>query len=140
MTSSLASYYSNEIEEWKDVLNLHVQEIEEFEVWLGEVLQHNTVPDLATQTEHYFTAFAGQRRRFEVLAGEVYGLQDQLLVDDELVSDEHITPTLQSTIDTLRGKMLESEKSFLELKYSCHRFISETLGRQNRGKRDGPAD
>lgn len=130
MTSSLASYYSNELEEWKDVINLHVQEIEEFEVWLNEVLQHNTVPNLAAQTEHFFTSFAGQRHRFETLAGQIYGLQDQLVKDDEPVGDELITPDIENTHNTLREKMLETEKAFLDLKYSCHKFISDTLGKQ----------
>lgn len=140
MISSLASYYNNELEEWKDVLDFHVQEIEEFEVWLGEVIQGNTVPNLAAKAEHYFSAFAGQRQRFETLAGEVHGLRSQLLVDDEPVGDEHITPTIESTHNTLRQKMLEAEKGFLDLKYGCHQFISETLGRQRGRKEEGPKD
>lgn len=140
MTSSLASYYNNELEEWKDVLNFHVQEIEEFEVWLGEVIQGNTVPNLAEQTEHYFSLFAGQRRRFEHLAGQVYELQDQLVKDNQPVADELITPSIEASQDTLRDQMLEAEKSFLELKYKCHKFISGTLGKQRRGKGGEPKD
>ena len=140
MTSSLSSYYNNELEEWKDVLNFHVQEIEEFEVWLGEVIQGNTVLNLAAQTEHYFSQLAGQRHRFETLAGQVYDLQGQLVKDDEPVDDELITPAIEASQNTLRDQMLEAEKGFLELKYHCHKFISNTLGRQRRGKDGGPKD
>ncbi|HEY1115168.1 MAG TPA: hypothetical protein VGE66_16470 [Chitinophagaceae bacterium] len=140
MTSSLASYYNNELEEWKDVLHFHAQEIEEFEVWLGEIIQGNTVPNLAAQAEHYFAQFAGQRHRFETLAGKVYGLQGQLLKDDEPVADELITPGIEASQNTLRDQMLEAEKGFLELKYHCHKFISDTLGKQKRGRKEGPKD
>lgn len=140
MTSSLASYYNNELEEWKDVLNFHVQEIEEFEVWLNEVIQGNTVPNLAAQAEHFFSLFAGQRHRFETLAGQVYELQSQLVKDNEPVDDELITPSVEASQNTLRDQMLETEKGFLELKYNCHKFISGTLGKQRRGKSEGPTD
>lgn len=140
MTSSLASYYNSELEDWKDIVNFHVQEIEEFEVWLGEVIQGNTVPDLASETEHYFSLFAGLRHRFEALAGEVYELQSQLLVDDEPVHDELITPSIEAGQNSLRDKMLEAEKAFLELKYKCHKFISHTLGRQRKGQSESPKD
>lgn len=140
MTSSLAAYYSNELDEWKDVIHFHVQEIEEFEIWLNEVIQHNTVPNLAAQTEHYFAAFAGQRHHFEQLAGQVYGLQGLLVKDDKMVADEEITPEIESSHNTLREQMLQTEKKFLDLKYSCHKFISDTLGRQSRGSEERPKD
>lgn len=144
--TSLASYYSNELDEWRDVLHSHVQEIEEFEVWLNEVLQHNTVPNLAAKTEHFFAAFAGQRRQFELLAGQVYGLQTQLVKDDQPIEDELITPAIEDSHKALREQMLQSEKKFLDLKYQCHQFLSDTLGRQSKGKpqkddqTDGPVE
>lgn len=140
MTSSLAAYYSNELDEWKDVIHFHVQEIEEFEVWLHEVLQKNTIPNLAAQTEHYFTALTGQRHQFEILAGQVYGLQTLLVKDDQPVDDEFITPEIENSHKALREQMLESEKKFLDLKYSCHQFLSDVLGRQGHGHKDDHTD
>lgn len=146
MDSSLASYYSNELAEWRDMLHFHVQEIEEFEVWLNEVLQHNTVPNLAAKTEHFFADFAAQRHQFELLAGQVYGLQTQLVKEDQPISDEQITTVLEDHHKALREQMLQSEKKFLDLKYECHQFLSDTVGRQSKGnlpgddQTDGPVD
>ena len=53
MNYSIAEFYINEQEEWKDSIEFYLEYIDETEEWLNEITRYDTVIHLAAKVEHH---------------------------------------------------------------------------------------
>lgn len=127
MTHSISAYYLSELDDWSRAVSFYEEEIEALELKLEEIIHRNTIPNLAANTEVFLKNFQQQLVQFELLESEIREQENLLTHDDEPDEDRAILPATKMQQTTLREQMKAAEKNFIESKYHCYEFLSETL-------------
>jgi hypothetical protein len=127
MTHSISAYYLSELDDWSRAVSFYEEEIEALELKLEEIIHRNTIPNLAANTEVFLKNFQQQMVQFELLESEIREQENLLIHDDEPDEDQAILPATKMQQTTLREQMKAAEKTFIETKYGCYEFLSETL-------------
>ncbi|MDP4261361.1 MAG: hypothetical protein Q8941_02410 [Bacteroidota bacterium] len=127
MATIIAEYYTDELVEWNRLIDFNNQEMDEFEDKLAEVIQRNTIPNIAAKVEEH-------QDKLNIVAKKFYRLQEQiqqqeaaLKTDSALVDDTLINPETETHQNELRRNMQRTEKEYIDTKYACYNFLSGTL-------------
>jgi hypothetical protein len=132
MTTSIAEYYIEELEDLKKSIDFHIPEIEDAQEWLQRIIAGNTIPKLAAMVEHYTNILNLCRLNYVYLKGRIQSLSASLLKDDMPLENGMITDDLKKMQSELRANMFGIEKEYLEIKYNANVFLSDTITRQNK--------
>lgn len=132
MASSIAEYYTNELDNWKDAILLHLERISESEERLNEILRYNTIPNLAANVEHHLNLLFLSRQNLLSLDRRITSFQQKLISERAPVKDELVTEDVKKQQKELRTAMYKTEKEYLETKYANDDFIDQTVNRQNK--------
>ena len=130
MITSVAEYYINEIEGWKDSIIFHLEEIDELELRFEEILRLDTIPNLATKAENNLKLLFLSRQNLINLKQNIQDLEAKLLEDHSPVINDRITEEIKRQQNELRKNLHGSEKEYLDVKYNCDSFLAETFGKQ----------
>jgi hypothetical protein len=68
MPQTIAGYYKDELTDWKRLITFYNSEMEQLARKLGEVIQRNTIPDIAAKVE-------AQQDSLNTAANKFYRLQ-----------------------------------------------------------------
>jgi hypothetical protein len=129
MATSIAELFIDELSGWKDAIDYYFEEIEEFEKKLSDLIRRNTIPRLAENAELFLNRFLLQRQDFFLLNSQVQSIQAKLLKDRTPVSNDLVTDQIKIEQTSLREKMQATEKDYIDLKFDCQNFFSETFGK-----------
>lgn len=129
MATSIAELFIDELSGWKDTIDNYFEEIEEFEKKLSGLIRRNTIPRLAENAEHFLNRFLLQKQNFFLVNSRILNMQAKLLKDTTPVSNELVTDQIKIEQTSLREKMQTTEKDYIDLKFDCQNFFSETLGK-----------
>lgn len=132
MSNQISEYYINEINSWKESIDFYYKQIDQFEVWLREIIQLNTIPQLSSSVNHFLRRFEDKRNSFESFRLKCLEWHDQLIDKEEEspVEDKMVTGDLRLMHRDLRDKMRVLEREYLELKYAADEFVADTLAAQ----------
>ena len=130
MATSIAEYYTNELDDWKDSIHLNLERISESEERLNEILHFNTIPNLAANVERYLNELFLARQNLLDLDNQVTSLEKKLYNKEAPVRDELVTDELKKLQKSLRESVYKAEKEFLELKYVIDAFIAQVVNAQ----------
>lgn len=127
MATTIAEYFLDELVDWNRLIVFYNNEVDEFESKLGEVIQRNTIPNIAAKVEN-------EQKKLNVVSGKFYKLQAQikqqessLKTDSTLIEDAQIKAEIEQHQNELRRSMQQIEKEYIDVKYACYNFLSETL-------------
>ena len=132
MATSIAEYYTSELDDWKDSLYLHLERISESEERLSEILHYNTIPNLAANVEHNINQLFLLRQNLSELDRKISFLQQKLYHKDAPVRDELVTEEIKKQHKEIRDNIYKVEKEYLDIKYACDVFIASTIIEQNK--------
>jgi len=132
MAISIAEYYTNELDDWKDSIYLHLERISESEEHLNELLHYNTIPNLAANVEHNINQLFLLRQNLLGLNRKISFLKEKLFSKDAPVRDELITDEIKKQQKEIRDNIYKVEKEFLDIKHACDVFISSAITAQER--------
>lgn len=129
MATSIAKLFIDELSGWNDTLDYYFEEIEEFEKKLSELISRNTIPRLAENAELFLNRFLSQRQNFFLVSSQILKMQAKLLKDTTPVDNEFVTDQIKIEQTSLREKMKKTEQEYINLKFDCQNFFSETFGK-----------
>lgn len=129
MATSIAKLFIDELSGWNDTIDYYFEEIEEFEKKLSDLISRNTIPRLAENAELYLNRFLSQRQDFFLLTSEILKMQARLMKDTTPVDNEFITDQMKKEQTFLRERMKKTEQEYINLKFDCQNFFSETFGK-----------
>ncbi|GAB4092561.1 hypothetical protein [Flaviaesturariibacter terrae] len=132
MAATVSEYYIHEIADWRALIGFYLEEIEEAEVLLEEVLELNTVPNLAETTEIHLRTLTAARESLLLRKRQIDQLEPSLYEKDIPVDNDHLQPALVDRMKALRKELFSSEREYLEKKYLCDDFLADTIVIQNR--------
>lgn len=139
MNYSIAEFYINEQEEWKDSIEFYLEYIDETEEWLNEITRYDTVIHLAAKVEHHLNQLQVSKLDFFRQQSGIEVLKKQLLLKNLPLENEQISAGIHQQQKTLRENMHSLEKTFLDTKYSCNEFLASTLQEQKEKNKNSDA-
>lgn len=127
MKSNIARFFIEEIEGWRqEIENIH-DESEMLEKKLEAVVRQNGITGIAATTEAHQTLLDVQTQGIDSLLEEFDRQELALIAFGEQTEDEYLPQHLRNRQDLLRKKMRNAEKEYLDIKFSCHDFVSQML-------------
>ena len=124
MPATVATYYFDELEDWSHSIDFCNEEIAELTEQLTEVIQRNSIVDIASKVEN-------QQAALDKIAGLFHQLQLHIEEQEKALKSE-TAPAENKLVDNktvlnqdvLRRNMQAAEKEFIDVKYNCHHFLS----------------
>ena len=127
MATSLAKYYMNELVDWNRAIASYLEELNEFELKLGEVIQRNTIPDIAAKVEDQQNKLNQVSGKFHSLPGLIQQQKIVLKTDNAFIEDALLTAETEKQQNELRRIMQQTEKEYIQKKHECNNFLSGTM-------------
>ena len=130
MNTTIAGYYVDELAHWIRQIQFYNNEIAGFGTKLAAVIQRNTIPHLAEKVEAQQASLNKVLAQFKMLHELIERQHERLKTDHALIDNRQIDENTNESQNQLRQQMEQVEKFYLEVKYGCYHFLSESLGRQ----------
>ena len=131
MNILIAEYFTDEINGWINTVDFHLEESEGIDERLNQILHYNTVPKLAATVEHNLTELQIGKQSLMSLKNEIRKQEATFYSENKLIENGKITETQRELQKKLRDNLRLAEKQFLDIRYSCDEFITETVCSQN---------
>lgn len=127
MAATLAKYYMDELVEWNRAITSYLEEMNEFELKFGEVIQRNTIPDIAAKVEQQQDKLNRVSGNFHSLLGLTQRQEMALKTNNAFIDDALLTAETEKQQNELRRIMQQTEKEYIEKKHECNNFLSGTM-------------
>ena len=131
MPTTIAKYYTDELVEWVRLMNFYNSEIDQFEVKLAEVIQRNTIPGIGAKVEAHQEKLNAVSQKFRQLQKRIMEQEGWLKTDSTFIDNAAIKGETDEEQKQIREKIQEIEREYIDVKYGCYEFLSETLNKQN---------
>lgn len=127
MATVISSYYSSELSDWNNSIRFYEEEIEGLTRQLGEVVSRNSIVGIAARVETEQDILNQVTDRFYRFQAELEEQEKMLTSDSNYIDDSGVTDEIREKQDQLRAGMQDLEKDFIDMKFNCYRFLSDTL-------------
>ena len=131
MPTTIAKYYTDELVEWVRLMNFYNSEIDQFEVKLAEVIQRNTIRGIGAKVEAHQEKLNAVSQKFRQLQKRIMEQEGWLKTDSTFIDNAAIKGETDEEQKQIREKIQEIEREYIDVKYGCYEFLSETLNKQN---------
>lgn len=138
MNPSIAEFFIQELEEWRDSIQYYLGEIDELEEQLQVLLQLNTVPGLAARVEQYLNDLHATRLNFLARNRSLEGMESKLFRQQVPVENEWVTADVKRQHQEMRTGIHKLILEYLGLKLPIREFLADTLDKQNKKKPNHP--
>lgn len=112
------------------LIGFYNREITEFGHKLAEVIQRNSIPHIAEKVEAQQSSLNKVLARFETLYTFIEKQHTVLKTDHALIGNSLIDHDTNESQNELRQQTEQAEKFYLEVKYGCYYFLSQTVKKQ----------
>lgn len=127
MSTNLSSYFNNELADWISAIEFYAEETENISRQLGEVVSRNSIVGIAAMVETKQEMLYKMTDTFYKIQIDIEKQDHLLRTDSTLVEDDSINDDINDRQESIRNSMQEAEKKFIDVKFDCYRFISQTL-------------
>lgn len=127
MATKIAKYYKDELIDWNNATIFYRNEMHELGLRLGEVIRRNSIVGIAQKVEAYQVQLNQATDGFYRLQIEIQQQERSLRTDSTLIDDTLVNEEINKRQVELRRKMHEAEKQYVDVKFACYNFLSETL-------------
>ncbi len=136
MPTNIAEYYTGELMEWNSLISFCLQEMETLTKKLEEVIQRNTIPNIAAKVEHEQAKINSMTVKFSQLQKQIRKQLKAFKTNGSLKANEEIKGDEEKRQSQCRRVMQEIESEYVDTKYACYNFLSEMVKKQNGKKKD----
>ncbi|MDB5275671.1 hypothetical protein QWZ08_13185 [Ferruginibacter paludis] len=127
MATSIAEHYTDELVDWARLIAFYDQEATEFETKLEEVIQRNSIPNIAAKVEEQQDKLNIVWKKFKGLRRQIQKQVAALKTDSTFIDNTRINTETANKQNELRLYMQQAEREYIDAKYSCSGFLSATL-------------
>lgn len=127
MSTHISAYYSSELGDWNEAIQFYEEEIEGLTRQLAEVVSRNSIIGIAARVETEQDILNRITDGFFRFQAEIGEQSAKLHSDSTYVDDEVVTADIQEKQESLRDRMQQLEKEYVDAKFNCYRFLSDTL-------------
>ena len=127
MPHAIAEYYLEELVDWNRLVAFYDNELAELGNKLAEVIQRNTIPNIAAKVEKEQDKLNVVALKFHQLGTQIRTQLTTLKTDSTVIDDKLIKKETEKQQNELRRNMQLVEKEYVDTKYDCYNFLSGTL-------------
>ena len=127
MSKRISKHYYDELQNWFESIEFYIQAIIKLEERLNEIVLRNSIVDIAAKVEVHQLLLEKIMDKLHRIQTELKIHESELKVDEIFIDDEKITDEIDATHVALTEKVKSAEKEFIDVKYYCNSFLTETL-------------
>jgi hypothetical protein len=131
MAATIAEHYTGELVDWSRLIAFYDQEATEFETKLAEVIQRNSIPNIAAKVEEQQDKLNVMMKKFNRIRIQIRKQGAALKTDSAFIDDKLIHAETEKKQNELRWDMQQTEKEYIDTRYACSEFLSERLKKKN---------
>ncbi|MGZ5285630.1 MAG: hypothetical protein ACXWV0_08065 [Flavisolibacter sp.] len=125
--TSLTEYYSNEIFEWRNTMELYIDEIESTEALLNECIHSDKTFTDMVKTEAHRRALLNTKQSIRLHLSTLSALEADLYQDHIPLEDAALPLTTRQQINGLRNKIFSLFSNYVRWKQDCCLFLEEAI-------------
>lgn len=129
MSKKIASFYNDEINSWLRSVNFYLEEILSLENRLKQIIDRNSIVDIAAKTEVHQLIINKVEEKLIFLKKEMESVQTMFSKKDDILEDKKINSNFENKISLLGISFRHHEKEFADVKFYCNEFVEEMLKR-----------
>jgi hypothetical protein len=127
MSKNKSAYFLDELNSWVNTIQLHKSQKELLDRNLEDVVRRNSLIDIAAKVEAHQILLNEVSIKIQTLEERIHQQEKLLKPENVLIEDGLLTPEMEQIQTELRQHTLNAEKEFIDIKYYCHDFLSDTL-------------
>lgn len=129
MSKKIASFYNDEINSWLQSVDFYLEEILSLEKRLHEIIERNTIVDIAAKTEVHQLIINKIEEKLIALRKEIESVSMLLSKKENFITNDKINKSLENKIALLGSNFRHHEKEYADVKFYCNEFVEEMLKR-----------
>jgi hypothetical protein len=126
MPTTIAQRYFDELESWNESVKFYILEINHFASKLFEVIRRNSVKGIAEKVNVFQVSLTTLSEELESFSEKIQEQESEIKIDEKLIDDMNISLEADKQQNELRKQMKALDKKFIEEKYACKTFISNS--------------
>lgn len=127
MSTRIAEYFAEENLDWSESIQDLYDEIDIINERLSEVIRRNSISGIADKVEVYQNELDRVSDNIEAIEAEI-GIQEVAIKQgDDYIEDRMVDPSIERRQESLRERMKDAEKEYIEVKFACYQFLSDLL-------------
>lgn len=130
MATTIAQYYTEELEKWNHQVASYRREMFEMGNDLVEVIRRNTIPGIAAIVKQKQDKLNKISKKIDRLQTWFQKQGVALKTDHRFLDDTLINPETEKLQNELRQLMQRSEKEYIDTKHDCSNFLSDIFKRK----------
>ena len=127
MATTISQHYTDELLDWEQSISFYNEEMDEIEQKMLDVIRRNCIVGIAKKVNDHQTLLHHLSFKFDRLQEEIKQQEAELKMDSALVDDAFINYETEKLQAELRSKMQAAEKEYIDVKFECYNFLSETF-------------
>lgn len=128
----------DELDEWKHAINFYLEELEELKKDVHEILEFNTVTDLAAKAEHHLNELDLSRLNFLHQQENIELMEAQLSKQQPSAENGTVSDDIKKQQKELRNNMHGLEKEYLDTRFTSRDFVVDTIDKQLKKRKNHP--
>ncbi len=127
MSKNKSTYFLGELNSWLNTIQLHKDQKVLLDRNLEDVVRRNSLIDIAAKVEAHQILLNEVAIKLKDLEERIHHQELTLKPENTLIEDASLTTEMEQGQTELRQNTLAAEKEFIDIKYYCHDFLSDTL-------------
>lgn len=124
MATNKAEFFIGEMRDWKRTIASRMDEIYDLTNRLAQVIQRNSIPNIAGKVEIHQHKLDDVSEKFHRLQKMFNRQEKSLRTDSALVDDSQLKKETENFQNGLRRKIHEAEKKLVDSKNDCQDFLA----------------
>jgi hypothetical protein len=129
MSKKIAEYFLAELISWEQSFEFYKEEIGNLGIQLEEIIQRNSIVDIAAKVEAHQILLNEILDRFNKISVEIYKQKQKIQPISDVIADSDLSDQIRFQQDDVRALVQNAEKDYIDVKYFCYEFLSETLNK-----------
>jgi len=126
-SNTLSKYFSDELIEWKNLVEFYLSEIKLFGPKFSFVVHRNSIIGIAEKVESHQIRLNQVKEKINKIIKEINLQVSVLIPNNSLISDEQVTREIDKFQTDLRTKIQSVEKEYVDIKFDSYFFLSSVL-------------
>jgi hypothetical protein len=127
MSKDITQHYLDELENWGESIVFYTSSIEKLHEHLNQIIIRNSIVDIAAKVEVHQLLLEKINTKLNQLKVEIHEQESVLMKGGNLLENSEMTNEIDLQQSNLTARVKSCEKEFIDVKYYCNEFLSETL-------------
>lgn len=126
-SNTLSKYFSDELIEWRALVDFYLSEIKLFSPKFSYVVHRNSIIGIAEKVESHHIRLNQVKEKINKILKEITLQESVLYPNKSLINDEQVTREIDKFQTDLRTKIQSVEKEYVDVKFDSYFFLSSVL-------------